>query len=267
LVTVKHVALGLSDIPFLIRMNAIEGDGSQNLAVEENEIEWFTHSDPDVDLAIAPFQFDLRKAGNDVKFISGIESTPAGPSGFECGDFCYTIGLFQLMAGHKRNLPVVHFGTIALLPSDEKIPVRDWERPHEMRTRRVEGYLVESQSIDGLSGAPVFARSIVEFTGMPTTDGNAVDVYMPLKRIGVLGVWQGAWDARPDDVFAKFVGQDVRVPVGMGVVVPARRIVEILNMPKAKEHRQKFLRDWEASNTASTNSAISPPTTDANPTS
>jgi hypothetical protein len=42
------------------------------------------------------------------------------------GDFTYTIGLFRLMSGERRNLPIVHFGTVAMVPGDEKIPVRDW---------------------------------------------------------------------------------------------------------------------------------------------
>lgn len=40
------------------------------------------------------------------------------------GDMCYTIGLFHLLSGKKRNLPIVHTGNIALLPEDEKISVK-----------------------------------------------------------------------------------------------------------------------------------------------
>ena len=118
------------------------------------------------------------------------------------------------MAGERRNLPVVHFGSIALLPGDERIPVRDWERPWENCTRKIEGYLVESHSIQGLSGSPVFARAHVEFSELPTTDGDKVDVLLPSKNLGLLGVWQRAWDAPPDEVHAKFVGQNIRVPIG-----------------------------------------------------
>lgn len=74
------------------------------------------------------------------------------------GNFTYTIGLFRLLSGEKRNLPVCHFGTIAMLPGDERIPVTDWTDPDGRRRILVEGYLVKSQSLNGLSGSPVFVR-------------------------------------------------------------------------------------------------------------
>jgi hypothetical protein len=77
---------------------------------------------------------------------------------YGAGSFTYTVGLFRLMSGEKRNLPVCHFGTIAVLPGDEKIPVKDWRDPEKKRLIFVEGYLVETHSLSGLSGSPVFVR-------------------------------------------------------------------------------------------------------------
>jgi hypothetical protein len=217
------------------------------------------HPDPDVDLAIVPFQYNLNANGCDVKYLAGLESFQ--PTGFDCGDLCYTIGLFQLLQGKKRNLPVVHSGNIALLPSDEKIPVRDWEQEGE--TKHVEGYLVQSESIQGLSGAPVFARPHINLVDFPEEKDS---VLLPREQLGLLGIWQGAWDARADAVRAASLGQDLRVPVGMGIVIPAIKLKELLEDDEVKKDREEIKKKSETAKAASLDSvSISPPATDANP--
>jgi hypothetical protein len=39
------------------------------------------------------------------------------------GDAAYLVGLFYLRHGKRRNLPIVHAGQIAMMPSDDPIPV------------------------------------------------------------------------------------------------------------------------------------------------
>jgi hypothetical protein len=81
--------------------------------------------------------------------------------GVGIGDFCYTVGLFRVLSGNKQNLPVVHFGTIARPiygPDEEPIPIKDWRDPDGKKTIQANAYLIESQSLSGLSGAPVFVR-------------------------------------------------------------------------------------------------------------
>ena len=82
------------------------------------------------------------------------------------GDFCYIVGLFRLLSGPRRNLPVVHTGHIALLPSDERMPVRDWLGAPSAR-RDVEGHLVETSNLQGLSGFPCFVRGTITIGGVP----------------------------------------------------------------------------------------------------
>src|SRR5262249_43236784 len=143
---------------------------------------------------------------------------------------------------------ILDLADIALLPSDERIPVRDWEGPQG--TRYVEGYLVQSESIEGLSGAPTFVRGHLEFSDMPTAQGP-VATLLPRKDIGLLGIWQGAWDARADEVRTASIGHELRVPVGMGVVIPAYKLVEILETAPLKEARDKLKQSWEVSSAAS----------------
>jgi hypothetical protein len=270
LVTVKHVALGIADAPYLIRVNDKDGGGAGNLLMNETTLRWFTHSDPNVDLAIAHFPYDLGEVGCDVRLIGEMRDkwllTPIAP---ECGDFCYTVGLFQFMGGKKRNLPVVHSGNIALLPSDELIPVRDWDQQGR-GTKHVEGYLVQSESVQGLSGAPVFVRKVIEFSDLPGPNGTKISAMLMNKDLAFLGVWQGAWDAPPDEVRSIALKQGVRVPVGMGIVVPVSKIGEILEMPEAQEQREIMKQLAEEENAATPDSisvpeSSSPPANDENP--
>lgn len=132
LVTAKHVAKPLLNAPFLIRVNIIDGT-AQNRHTDE-EVEWYSHPDSDVDLAVSPFNYDFT--GCDVKAIPSdiiASGEVADANWVGSGDATYTVGLFSLLQGEKRNLPVVHSGSIALMPSDETVPVRDWDTPNGVR--------------------------------------------------------------------------------------------------------------------------------------
>ena len=255
LVTVKHVALALDDTPFIIRMNGVDEKEPHNIRVDPvtDRVKWYSHDDQDVDLAVLPFHFNLKQVGID--FLSVPEELVADAARIASeqigtGDDCYTVGLFRLLAGRKRNLPVVHTGNIALLPKDERIPVKNWEtaNPKAAKTRHVEGYLVQSQSLQGLSGSPVFVRPSVDVDFTAIVDG--VLAKLPRPHLYLLGVWQGAWDAPAYEVLAADRGRDLRVPVGMGVVVPAYKLVEVFESKDLREDREERLKRIEAAKAA-----------------
>ena len=193
-----------------------------------------------MDLAVIPFHYDLRRHGYDVKAVpqelfAGTDDLPENQFGI--GDLCYAVGLFRLMAGKTRNLPFVHSGNIGLMPGQEKIPVRDWMGPsYASKTRYVDGYLVEATNLGGLSGSPVFVRPAHDWGG-PTIEGRSVRAKLPRADILLLGIWQSSWEARPDDVMALDHTGDVRVPVGIGVVVPVSKLVDLLNTQELKTQR------------------------------
>ena len=57
----------------------------------------------------------------------------------------------------------------------------------------------------------------------------------------LLGLWQASWDGEASCELAsdKNLGMGQRVPVGMGVVVPASRIAETLNQSELVKQRQE----------------------------
>jgi hypothetical protein len=241
LATVQHIAAGFGDGPFAIRFNTVDGT-ARNLHVDpyQHGLKWYcNNSDPDVDLAVMPFGKGMPLAGFRGCFIPSdilvseatLQKWPIG-----IGDICYAVGLFRLLVGRKRNLPIVHTGRIALMPCDERLPVQDWHNPNGPR-RHIEGYLIELQNLKGLSGSPVFVRPTAEWEGLTLSNGSTEAIAATVRKFFLLGIWQGSWDARPDEVLAVDRGNEIRVPVGMGTVVPATKLIELLELPELQALR------------------------------
>jgi hypothetical protein len=137
---------------------------------------WHFDPDPTVDVAVLPIPGLLNDHDHYVRFIDDEKESwwaqKAWKYGVGIGDFCYTVGLFRVLSGGKKNLPVVHFGTIArpiFGPDEELIPIWDWRDQESKKVVMARAYLVERQSLSGLSGAPVFVR--VMFTRICRTFG------------------------------------------------------------------------------------------------
>ena len=238
LITARHVAEYVGSDPFLLRVNRFDGS-ADNLPIDGAT--WHYDSDPSVDVAVLPIAGLLREHEHYVRFIEDEKeswwSNKAWKYGVGIGDFCYTVGLFRVLSGNKRNLPVVHFGTIARPiygPDEESIPIKDWRDPEGKKTILTDAYLVESQSLSGLSGAPVFVRvsnhSISDELIKANPDVSPEDMgdVVAMWHLHLIGVWQGAWDAPPGEVLGSERGKSIRVPVGMGVVIPIDHVHYIL---------------------------------------
>lgn len=253
LVTARHFADTYGTDPFSIRVNT--KDGGSNILLfdrfsDPDDI-WWTHSDPSVDIAVALFRWDLQGGIMDQLAVSEavwLDGSNWTVEKIGTGDTCYAIGLFQLMQGKRRNLPIVHTGSIAALPSDELIPIRD----RNNKLTQVSGYLVEMTNLSGLSGSPVFVRSSIPVAsdrieildGTPRLTGSAAFISAPSIDVSLLGVWVGSWDARPSDVHGANSPHGVRVPVGLGTVIPAQRILEILEDDGLSKHREGLTGVW-----------------------
>lgn len=150
-------------------------------------------------------------------------------------------------------MPVVHFGTIArTMDWGEKVPVRDWRDTSGASTIETEAYLVETRSLSGLSGAPVFIRASnhmvrpEEIEDNPKTPIEDLGDAVAMWRLHLLGMWQGAWDAPPDHILGLERGREVRAPVGMGVVIPADYIHAVLEGNELKSARAQIKRSLRA---------------------
>jgi hypothetical protein len=276
LVTARHVAVTLGDVGWCVRVN--KKDGTCHL-IDADNVPWVFHPDNTVDVAVCGFGisaaqgYDFLYADGDILFLRKENETS---DWVEVGDMCYTVGLWRLLEGKERNLPVVHTGNIARLAGEEKIPVRAPNKPEGREL--VDGYLVEAQTLSGLSGSPVFIRPSIRLAMQGTRDSpdgekEQLDLLAYREHVKLMGLWQAAWDAPAGEVLTAEHGRQNVVPVGMGIVVPASRIVEVLEMPILKGPRDAARRVRELHNIAepqSTGAGVSGrsdrPSTDANPT-
>ena len=124
-------------------------------------------------------------------------------------------------------------------PPGETIPVG---KKTTNGTEWVEAYLIQSNAIDGASGSPVMTRPSLTFVGMALDEkdkSKTTDVIWTEAPSYLLGVFQAAWFLPPDDPLRKAVQTNAGdvVPVGLGVVVPAYKIAEMLEDPKLQKER------------------------------
>jgi hypothetical protein len=233
LITATHVATKLTAGDF-IRMNRVDG-GAYN--EEINRIDWVFH--PTSDIAVAPFQWGQQYDVVPLELNYGLTEARRVQKAIDCGDIIYIVGLFRLHRGSKKNVPIVHVGHIAAMPDEEElVSLRD---PVTQQERKVAAYLIEAQTLEGLSGSPVFVRR-----GVKATLAQHDTRVKPLGygAIFLMGVYLGAWDARPGEILEadRDFKQRLRVPVGIGSVAPFDHIMEVVEGPQMELMRQDEIR-------------------------
>jgi hypothetical protein len=150
------------------------------------------------------------------------------------GDEVFLTGVFISRVGSKRNIPVIRIGNVAAMP----------EEPIEVFSPRHAAYLIETRSLGGLSGSPVFLHLYPDRPrGDPITMGYAQgaaplqdgdSVVMPYVLIGmVLGASFGQYPAD----FEEGPPQDANFNSGFSVVLPVKEIIEFLHMPTLIQER------------------------------
>ena len=115
-------------------------------------------------------------------------------------------------------------------------------------SEEMEAFLIESRSIGGLSGSPVFVKVAEPRTGGHTLriKGRRMRVSetreLGVDRIYLLGLVHGHWDIPPSQVDAAIVDNSREsVNVGIAIVVPAQKILEVLNHPEFERSRNEAI--------------------------
>lgn len=216
LVTAKHVAKKLEGQTFMIRINT--QDGKSALVIGERTQRWYYATDKSVDVALIsylpPKQFDYRHIPTTL-FLPDEEIRSKR---IDVGDEVFVTGLFAHLTGAARNLPIVRTGNIAMMP-DEPVPTKE--------LGDIEAYLIEARSIGGLSGSPAFVRQ-----------GN---------KTYLLGLMHGHWDIPPQSKNDAMRGDEDtygQVNLGIAIVVPAKKILEVLNQSELADLRRAADEHW-----------------------
>jgi hypothetical protein len=237
LVTAKHVVDKIADIPFVIGMNTHNSGTAimdANFDADHKMNWWFHPTEPNaVDAAVAVFNpADYNKLAVEWVFYPEMFVTEEirKKTGIGIGDEVATIGLFTSFQGAKKLFPIVRIGNLAMLPT-ERVPFAKGFDPQEM-------YLVESRSIGGLSGSPVFVRQTVHM------DIKGIDLPVAgTGKIHFLGLNHGHWELP-----SSFGNKDLNA--GIAAVTPAQKIIDILERQELVDIRKKYDQEIEKGNAA-----------------
>lgn len=184
----------------VIRLNTHSGDTRILATTEDN---WVHHPDGD-DIAVC-YLGGLDSTQVKYRFVSTynfltkeiIERFKIG-----IGDDVFMVGRFSRHDGKQTNLPSARFGNISMMP---------YERIRHQRGYDVDSFLVETRSLSGYSGSPVF----VYVNLAVKRPGMGVGLGQPLL-IWLLGI---DWGHLP--IYEKVKERDRETNVSEGYVVPS----------------------------------------------
>jgi len=240
LATARHVAEKLEGKDFALRANKKDG----TLAIIEGHADqkWWYHPterryvDAAVTIFFPPNLRDLAIFWIDIGLF--VDSQTVAACNLGVGDEVFLAGLFTEVTETTRNIPIVRTGNLAMMPG-EKIPFKDG--------RLIDAYLVESRSVGGLSGSPVFIRQTVMMQGVkPGVKINSPHHVAPydlsvtmsgLGQIFFLGSMIGHWDAPT----GFHLPEHEAVNMGVSPVVPAHKIQEIITQPELQEVMREMM--------------------------
>jgi hypothetical protein len=249
LVTAKHCAEGLAGSDWYVRLNK-KGGGSI-IVPGTPGVQWETHptESDSVDAALIPWG---PPSDGDVEYLPDtMFATDKVIADYRigCGDEVAITGLFSKLTGTDRNHPIVRTGNIAMMPNEQlpAIKIGKYTGPASV-------YLIEARSIGGLSGSPVFVRQSLKLqTEIPerTSDGKLTGqnlaFYAQSSQVFFLGSMHGHWEIQPEDqnnVQIRAYRNERSVALGIAVVVPAEKILEILNKESFRNGRELMSRQW-----------------------
>lgn len=249
-VTAAHVALRFNDVPFGIRLNkAADGSGKvEHIASGK----WYFHPDDKVDVAVLPYTPPPWARANAFPTRSMISEFKKETKEIGPGDQAYVVGIFKLLPGVKKNNPVVHTGHVASMADGEDIETLDWRSTAKEPPRlKINGYIVQVHTMPQASGSPVFVRrSLLGYTAYTFTKNETEDQRAQRLVSGIygsvwlLGLWHGAWT---DDLakYLRIAKDTVTLGMGMGITIPAPRIIETLDQSELKSMRQAIKQSRE----------------------
>jgi hypothetical protein len=236
LVTARHVIdyirnLGLDQV--WLRLNRRSGSAVW-ASVPINQ--WLTHPEgPSVDVAVLHTSLGPETDHLMIPFKMVVTEKLIEQEKIGIGDEVFMTGLFSRHYGQQNNIPVVRVGNIAAMPK-EKI---------ETSLGSMDAYLIESRSIGGLSGSPVFVNLGLVRHGQLSSTG--------LPIFYLMGIVHGHFDVTENKIgdlnpVADDGLSSTSVNMGIAIVVPINKMLEVLNQPSVKEKEDSAVEQLRRKN-------------------
>lgn len=240
LVTAKHVAEQISGDVFYLRMNGKNNEAATDVPLNwepNREVIWYEHpTDPiAADVAITPIQVQPVHDAMAIPDQMIVSDEKRKELGIGVGDEVFAVGLFSYLKGKSRSVPIVRVGNIAMFPNEQ---VRVETKAG--KTVKVDGFLIEARSISALSGSPVLARRTAEIHGLFKWGTNQTEpVGATAATLYLIGLVCAHWDIKPSEIAE---AEPIKgVNVGLAVVIPAQKIIDILHGSELTAMRKKII--------------------------
>ena len=211
----------------VIRLNTVNDDIEILNYADRN---WFHHPSGD-DIAVCPLLLDWSK----YKFSCiptdlFINQAIISKENIGAGDEVFMVGRFIGFDGIQHNTPTLRFGNMSI-GSPQKILHR--------RGYLQESYLIETRSLSGYSGSPVFVH-ILPFSKRPGTQGWSTERGPWLLGIdwGHEPIWEKVYEKNQKDEVVE--GWQVPTNSGIACIVPASKLLELLKIKELVDMRKKL---------------------------
>jgi hypothetical protein len=252
LVTAEHVISGLlsKGHEIWVRLN-LTGGQVREVRIDAQAFRFHPENAKEpTDVAVSPFNavftdFETRKmliAETSPLAVNGDQSFMPSEDfvrdSIKLGGEVAVIGLFRSHFGTNRNVPILRVGNISTLLGE---PV------FTKYAGYISAYLIEARSIAGLSGSPVFVvpePTTLIAKGMIGGVGNLEHTSKSMGQgMALLGLMHGHFDIPNlnEDVVADDDAPHQGVHTGIGVVVPAQKILETIEHPELVQMRKALI--------------------------
>ncbi len=230
-VTAKHVLTKIKDLGInevMLRMN-VRGLGPRWGVTKLSD--WHSHpTDERIDVAVLNVALSDTVEFRTFPIAGAATAEVIAANQIGIGDEVFLTGLFSPHVGADKNIPIIRTGNIAAMP----------EEPVNTKVGKIDAYLIEARSIGGLSGSPVFVY-------LPEMRGRQL---MSNPRFFLLGVMQGHFNSeRPK---ADYASDDAlteeTINMGIGIVVPIEKVIEVMNQPKITKSEQQMAAERREKN-------------------
>jgi hypothetical protein len=235
------------DTAMTVRLNTTEGTSR---VIQTPPKDWIYPDDPSIDICALRFD-ELAHTADDSLFVNSInlQTMIIGPSphsaeqvGLCLGDEVFICGAFVGRVGYRKNIPVVRIANIAAMPDE----------PIDLASPRKPAYLIETRSLGGTSGAPVFLnlqsqriarqQHAYQVGISPANDplNYKTHLIFPYLLIGMFIYFHGgnfSQDFVAEDDSEIHPLKDADFNAGIGVALPVSLIIDLLDSDKAKAAR------------------------------
>lgn len=246
-VTAAHVIRGLQRAGVETILIFLNRKGGERQPVRTRATDWHFHpTDWTVDVAVHMMPVQALE-GHDYWPLDAA-ATPQffADHGLGVGEDIVMAGLFSEVPGETRFRPIVRVGNLASW-ADELVPAELIDAQGNTSRAAIRAYLVETRSMGGLSGSPVFIHP-----------GSGMRLGAPVIDSGhcaLLGLMQGHYQPEPkqassiaDTAVTRVLNaRDAEIRafnMGIGLVVPVELISEVVHQPRLLEMATAAERSW-----------------------